>query len=329
MTSVGRPSAGVAMCVYNGARFLQQQLDSISAQTERPRSMVIVDDGSDDGSWDLLTRWAANAPFPVRLERNSINLGFVRNFERACGLVHEDIVFLADQDDLWYPDKLATFVDSFIADPAIGLLHSDADLIDHDGIPLQRRLLDTLLVTDAERSQVACGLAYRTYAKRNLVTGAAAAFRRELLAQALPFPPRFIHDEWLAFVAALVSKAALLERCTMAYRLHGGNSVGLPVTNLAWRLRTTWAAFSEPTRPRQQERAIRLDEVVAWGRRSGAPAVALDHLAAAAAHAHFRAKLPARLSQRLRSILREHRAGNYHAWSNGPVSMLHDLLIAS
>jgi hypothetical protein len=327
MTSGARPTAGVAMCVYNGALFLEKQLDSIAAQTERPRSMVILDDGSTDGSWDLLTRWAAEAPFPVRLERNSPNLGVVKNFEKACGLVQEHIVFLADQDDLWYPDKLATFVDHFAADPELGLLHSDADLIDDDGRPMRRRLFETLLVTAHERAMVACGSAYKAYAKRNLVTGAACAFRRGLLDQAIPFEPRIIHDEWLALVAALVSKVRLLDTCTMAYRLHGANTVGLPLPTWGWRIRTTWTAFTAPTRPRQLERAQALDAVIDWARSTATAPEAIEYLQGAAGHARFRAELPANAWLRVNRIWQERRAGHYHAWSNGPVSMLHDLLV--
>jgi hypothetical protein len=328
MTPSARPTAGVAMCVYNGASFLQRQLDSIAGQSELPRSMVIVDDGSEDGSWDLLTRWAAQAPFPVRLERNTPNLGVVRNFEKACSLVQEDIVFLADQDDIWYPDKLATFVDRFAADPGLGLLHSDADLVDDADRPLRRRLFETLLVTGHERSLVDGGLAYQAYAKRNLVTGAACAFRRRLLDQAVPFEPRMIHDEWLALVAALVSKVQLLDTCTMAYRLHGGNVVGLPLPTWGWRLRTTWTAFTAPTRPRQLQRAQALEALIGWARRATAAPEAIEYLQAAADHARFRAELPPNAWLRLQRIWRERRAGHYRTWSNGGVSMLHDLFVA-
>src|SRR3954468_7399679 len=104
-----RPVAGVAMCVYNGGRYLEAQLDSIALQTELPRLMAIVDDGSTDGSWELLQRWSAAAPFPVTLERNRQNLGVVRNFEKAARLLIDqvDVVFFSDQDDKWYPGKLA------------------------------------------------------------------------------------------------------------------------------------------------------------------------------------------------------------------------------
>lgn len=321
-------TAGVAMCVYNGAPFLQQQLDSIAMQTVQPVQMVVLDDGSTDESWNLLQAWAATAPFPVRLQRNAEKLGVVRNFERAVTMLETPVVFLADQDDLWYPDKVRTFLDAFSHDPDVWLLHSDADLIDGEGRPLDRRLFDTLLVTPRERALVAAGEAWRVYAKRNLVTGAAAAFRRELVSVATPFSPRWVHDEWLAFVAALAGRVTLLDTPTMAYRLHGGNTVGLPVPTLGWRIRSTVRAFSEPTGPRQRLRAERMEEMAAMARRLGAQPPVVQHLESAGGHARFRGELPRNPLVRLARIWQQRRAGHYHAWSNGPVSMLHDLLIA-
>jgi glycosyltransferase involved in cell wall biosynthesis len=317
------------MCVYNGGRFLQAQLKSIALQSEVPACMAIVDDGSTDGSWELLQRWAPTAPFVVKLYRNPSNLGFVRNFERAVALLDQDVVFLADQDDIWNPDKLATFVDHFAADPQLGLLHSDAELIDGEGRLLHRKLFDALLVTTDERADVAAGRAYRVYAKRNLVTGAACAFRRELLQQALPFSPHWVHDEWLAFTAALVSKVVLLNESTMSYRLHGNNTVGLPIPTLAWRLRTIARAFWQPASLHQRARERRLKEMHAHATRLGAPTIVLDHLVTAAEHANFRGNLPPNRLARLRHILAENHAGHYRAWSNGEISMLHDFLLGN
>jgi glycosyltransferase involved in cell wall biosynthesis len=316
------------MCVFNGIRYLQAQLDSIAAQSELPQRLVVVDDGSTDGSWELLQRWQPAAPFEVLLVRNETNLGVVRNFERAIGLVEQEIIFLADQDDIWYPGKLASFVDRFAADPALGLLHSDADLIDDQGEPLQRRLFATLLVTSRERADVAAGKAYRVYAKRNLVTGAACAFRRELMVDALPFSPDWIHDEWIAFIAALGSKVEILDAPMMAYRLHGNNTVGMPLPTLRWRLRTTAEALLYPTAGRQLRRAKRLREIREQAKRLGAPAPMFQYLDMAAHHADFRAHLPRNPWRRLVRILAERKAGHYHAWSNGEISMLYDLFIA-
>jgi glycosyltransferase involved in cell wall biosynthesis len=327
--SPARPRAGVALCVYNGARYLQEQLDSISVQTELPLRMAVVDDGSSDGSWALVEKWAAAASFEVRLHRNVVNLGVVRNFECAIELLGDDIeiVFLSDQDDVWYPRKLAMFVDLFTADPAMALLHSDADLIDADSQPLGRKLFDTLLVTQAERSNVTAGRAWEVYAKRNLVTGAACAFRRSLLTHALPFSPLWVHDEWLAFIASLSSRVTLLDEPTMAYRLHQANVVGVPIPTFGWRLLTTWHALTRPTAARQKARGERLREISFHAQRLGASPDACACIAAAAAHADFRGALPFNPFRRWPRVVKEWRAGHYHRWSNGDISMLHDLVV--
>jgi hypothetical protein len=144
----------------------------------------------------------------------------------------------------------------------------------------------------------------------------------------VPFSPHWVHDDWLAFVASLVSRVALLDVPTMAYRLHESNTVGLPMPTLGWRIRSTARAFTEPTAPRQLARARRLEEIGMLARNLGAGDTAVQHIERAAAHARFRAELPRNVFVRLLRIWRERRAGNYHAWSNGPISMLHDLLIA-
>lgn len=316
------------MCVYNGARYLHRQLQSIAAQTERPAAMVVLDDGSSDGSWELLQAWAAGAPFPVRVERNTRRLGVARNFERAVAMLEQDVLFLADQDDTWNPDKVARVLDRFAADRGLGLLHTDAELVDADDQPLGRTLFGALLITHHERSLIARGDAYKVYSRRNLVTGATCAFRRTLLEQARPFSDRFLHDDWLAFVASVACRVEMLEVPTMQYRLHNANTVGIPLPGFGWKFRNLLKAFSTPTAGRQRERADRLDEVVARARAHGARQDAITYLSAAVAHARFRANLPRNPVKRMLGIARERAAGHYRAWSSGAVSMLHDLLIA-
>ncbi|GAC1533302.1 MAG: glycosyltransferase family 2 protein [Ramlibacter sp.] len=316
------------MCVYNGAPYLPRQLQSILAQTELPAAMVVLDDGSSDGSWDLLQAWAASAPFPVNVERNAQRLGVPRNFERAAGLLRQDIIFLADQDDAWYPTKLAMLVDHFAADPALTLLHTDAELVDGDDRPLGRTLLAALLVSPRERASVAAGAAYQVYARRNLVTGATCAFRRSLLVQAVPFSERLVHDDWLAFIAALVGKVEMLDTPTMQYRLHGANTIGLPLPTVGWRIRNTLESLGSPAAPRHRQRAERLEEVIARARALGSMQGVVDDLSSAAAHARFRAALPRNAFKRVACIARERAVGQYTTWSSGWLSVVHDLLIA-
>lgn len=326
-----RPTAGVAICVYNGARYLRTQLESIATQGELPKQVVVVDDGSTDASWDLLQAWAASAPFPVRLERNAQNLGVVRNFEKAVRLLLSDVdvVFFSDQDDQWYPGKLAAFIDAFAGDPQLGLAHSDADLVDPEGRPLDSRLFTALLVTQRERDDVAAGQAWRAYVRRNLVTGAACACRSSVLKRALPFSDAMIHDEWISFVASILGPVRMLEEPLMAYRLHGANTVGLPIPDRIWWWRSVLKALLEPQVPRQQQRLARLQAMRAQAARLGADADVFACLDRAIAHAAHRSSLPRNPFRRAAAVRRHWKTGEYHRWSSGDISMLHDLLIAN
>src|SRR6266704_3029265 len=97
----------IALCTYNGARFLPEQLESIAAQTRLPDEMVVCDDRSADETTDIIRTFAKNALFPVRLEINEQKLGSTKNFEKAIRLCHGEIIAPADQDDVWNPQKLS------------------------------------------------------------------------------------------------------------------------------------------------------------------------------------------------------------------------------
>src|SRR5262245_49520236 len=97
----------VALCTYNGARFLHDQLSSIARQSSLPHELVICDDRSSDNTVAIIERFALGAPFPVRWQVNATNLGSTKNFELAISRCHGDVIALSDQDDIWQRDKLA------------------------------------------------------------------------------------------------------------------------------------------------------------------------------------------------------------------------------
>src|SRR5262245_48111587 len=116
----------VAMCTYNGSRYLSAQLDSIGTQTRPPDELMICDDGSVDDTVQLIEKFADSAPFVVRLEVNSANLGSTKNFEKAIQRCKGDLIALADQDDVWLPRKLELLEAEFQRSPNVGLVFSDA-----------------------------------------------------------------------------------------------------------------------------------------------------------------------------------------------------------
>jgi glycosyltransferase involved in cell wall biosynthesis len=123
------------MCTYNGAEFLPAQLESIFRQTRPADEIVVCDDGSTDETRSLI-------PESVVFHENEKNLGTVKNFEKAIGLCTGDVVVLSDQDDVWRQDKLQLIEEAFSRNPNVGLVFSDADVVDEQLNPLGRRMWD-------------------------------------------------------------------------------------------------------------------------------------------------------------------------------------------
>lgn len=214
MAKPGASATGVsvALAAYNGARYIEAQLRSILEQLEPHDEVVVVDDASTDAT--VATIAALNDP-RVRLLANPRNLGVVASFERALAATRGDPIFLSDQDDLWLPGKRTACCAAFAADPAVTLVHSDAEIIDGAGrvvAPSYMRL----------RGGFDGGLA--TTVVKNRYLGCAMAIRRSLLEAALPFPTGVpMHDLWLGTVNAVIGRTVYLDRPLLQYRRHGGN----------------------------------------------------------------------------------------------------------
>lgn len=251
----------VALCTYNGAAHLTAQLESLAAQTRRPDELVVGDDGSVDDTVPILERFAATAPFGVHIHRHPANLGSTANFDHTLGRCCGDLIFLCDQDDVWHPDKLARFVAAFAADPAVGLVASDLDLIDAGGRPLGRRVWAELPFPPALQKAVEVGGGPRLWVRYNTVTGAAAAFRRELLEVIRPIPPGWVHDGWAALMAAAVADVRLIPDPLTRYRSHPGQQIG-----------------SEPLTLRRQIRAARRMDAAYFGKVAECFTAAADRL---------------------------------------------------
>lgn len=83
----------VAMCTYNGSKYLEEQLNSIIHQTRQPDEIVICDDRSKDDSIEIAQRTLENWNGIIRIVRNEKNLGFVKNFEKAISFAMEILFF--------------------------------------------------------------------------------------------------------------------------------------------------------------------------------------------------------------------------------------------
>jgi glycosyltransferase involved in cell wall biosynthesis len=320
-------STSVVLCTYNGARFLEAQWNSLLAQTRLPDEIVARDDVSTDATasmLDELARAAEDRGIRVRLTRNPHNLGYVANFESALADASGDVLLLCDQDDAWHADKLAVLVAGFERRPELLLLCSDALRVDEAGVDLHRSLFEVLAVSRSERQRIHAGRGFEVLLRRSLATGATMALRRPLLADALPFPKGWVHDEWLAIVAAARGGFDCVEQPLIDYRQHAGNQIGMPERGLAakWRdLRRPRAAMIEDLIGRDERLCRRL-------RASGdaVPAAYCRQAADKLDHLRVRATMRGAPWSRARRVAREAFNGRYKRYGTGWRSALRDLL---
>jgi glycosyltransferase involved in cell wall biosynthesis len=213
-------TTSVALCTFRGRQYLPALLESLAAQTRRPGEVVVCDDASGDGTADLVRQFAPTLPFPVYVHVQPTRLGSTANFDACLGLCTGDVIFLADQDDVWHPDKIERVMREFEQHPHAGLVASDCELIDESGTPLGRRQWQTL------GFRPPADLRVRHLLPFNVVTGAAAAVRRELLDVIRPIQPGWVHDAWAAVIVAAVSEVRLITDPLIDYRLHAGQQIG-------------------------------------------------------------------------------------------------------
>lgn len=328
-------SVSVALCTHNGARFLEAQIRSIRAQTYPPAEVVLSDDASSDGSVDLVYRTledhshrTAPSPMALRVLRNAQPLGARANFEQAVRHCTGDLIVLCDQDDVWHPGRLRRLVDFMEARPDLDLVHSDARLVDSDGRPLGKTLFQAFGLLSRELEQIHAGAALDVLLRRSCVTGATTMFRRRLLEAALPFPPEWWHDEWLALIAAAVGRTDVVEEALIDYRQHAANVIGVP-PRMSW-FKNTRSALAPGGSLRRRNRLARAE--VLWQRVQALGTRVRPERASRVedllAHERLRASLPQARAARLVPVLREALSGRYGCFSFGLRSVARDLLVS-
>ncbi|SEF19845.1 glycosyltransferase family 2 protein [Variovorax sp. NFACC27] len=317
----------VALCTRNGARYLPDQVRSICAQEPPPQEIVLSDDGSTDDTLavvrDTLAQCGMADRIALRVFSNSPPLGVTRNFEQAVRACSHDLIALCDQDDVWHPGRLARMVAQFEARPDLLLLHTDARLVDGDLKPLGSTLFHALEVRPAELEAIASGEAFGVLQRRNLVTGATTMFRKTLLDAALPFAPEWVHDEWLAAVAAATGRMDVLPEPTIDYRQHGNNQIGARRLTLSEKVAKAFVARGDKhvARLRRAEALLQRLEQLGGRVRAGC----LDAQRDKVAHQRFRAGLPAARPLRLLPILLEAARGRYARFGRGKQAIVQDV----
>lgn len=213
------------MAIYNGRRFLQEQIDSLLGQTKLPDRIVCCDDESSDGSLEWIREYARSLGQEERflLVKNEQNLGYIRNFYHALDLCDADLLFLCDQDDIWAADKMERMEAEFAKNSNLMLLSCAHTLISAQGEPISSMRYG---------QKNGCG-ALLPVSEKEIVTlfrwpGMTMALRRSFWSEVRETARQIAapHDRVLALLAASRGQMAYLDVPLCCHRLHASNSGG-------------------------------------------------------------------------------------------------------
>jgi len=323
----------VAMCTYNGADFLAAQLESILAQSRKPDQIVVCDDGSTDETRAVLQKFEKESPDVILLRFNKQNLGSVKNFEQAIGLCNGDVIALSDQDDVWRQDKLQLIEQAF-SKASTGLVFSDADIVDENLKPLNRRMWNEVGFDADKRKLLRNGRALEVLTPGWTVTGATMAFRSQFVKICLPVPDgiAMIHDGWIALAIAAVADVVAIDDPLVQYRQHARQQIGAPERVEAGPEPRGLEKFETAFKRRNDSADLykileTLEERLVAFTGFYDTARALSFVGDYSFHLHVRAGLPQRRRlNRVPSILRELLSLRYHEYANGFKSAAKDLV---
>lgn len=322
----------VAMCTYNGADFLPAQLASIAEQTRPADELIVCDDASTDKTRALLESFARTSSIPVSLYFSDENAGSIKNFERAIGLCTGDVIALSDQDDVWNGNKLQRIEAAFRNRAAVGMVFSDAELVDDNLKPLGRRMWSAVGFDTHKQKLLRDGRSLDVLVNGWTVTGATMAFRSDYVKLALPIPTNIamIHDGWIALTVAAVADIAFIEEPLIKYRQHERQQIGAPQRSTVAAERGL-QAFESALRRRNSATDLHeilsvLEERLLAQQHSFDVRRALAFVANYSSHLDVRANLPRKRLSRLPRILRELLTMRYHEYANGFKSAAKDLV---
>jgi glycosyltransferase involved in cell wall biosynthesis len=199
----------IALCTYNGERFLPKQLDSLLRQSYKYIEIIAVDDCSTDNTWEILKDYAVKDE-RLKPYKNERNLGHTLNFEKAISLCSGEYIALSDQDDIWKTDKIASMMEN-VGDAA--LIYHDSDFIDEQGNRISNRSM-------ASQHRMYQGESCLPIILGNNIHGHATLFSLKLKDHLFPFNKDFSHDWAVAFAAFNLGSVKYLDKILVHYRQH-------------------------------------------------------------------------------------------------------------
>jgi glycosyltransferase involved in cell wall biosynthesis len=217
----------IVMTVYNGERYLREQIRSILGQSYKEWQLLIRDDGSGDTSLDVTKEYAQRYPEKIRLitDRDS-NIGVSQNFLRLLSYADTDYIMFCDQDDVWLPDKIEiTFnkmreiKEEFGADIPV-LIHTDLKVVSKN----------LNIISDSfwkfQHLAPQKGKSLNRLLVQNVITGCTVMINKTLKDKIKLLPEQtLMYDWWISLIAAAFGKIGYVPTATILYRQHDNNDV--------------------------------------------------------------------------------------------------------
>ncbi len=224
----------VALCTYNGAKYIEQQLRSILGQTKSVDEIIVSDDNSTDNTLDIVEEIAkTNSDVKFRILRNKTSLGVCGNFKQAMEACTGDIIFLSDQDDEWLPEKVSVTIEWFEQNPDKDVAFSDGYYMDDEGESFTlQTMLQTVGIIPRSVRLFNNGFDLELFLQHNRATGAAMAMRKSCLeyvkidvnATTKNLLP--LHDFQIALAAVSKHRLGIIEQPLIKYRVHNSQECG-------------------------------------------------------------------------------------------------------
>lgn len=229
-------ACSIALCTYNGEKYLPQLLDSILSQTVLAREIIIVDDCSTDGTVSILEKYAGrNSQIKLSLQKS--NLGPVAAFQTAIQLTSQPYIFLADQDDIWNPNKVELMLSAasrFSTEKPL-LVYSDLEVVDERGNPRFPSFWKMAGIKPHTST-------FERLMYGNVVTGCASLINAKMKECLTSIPQGVLmHDHWIGLIAYGFGETLVLDEQLVKYRTHGDSVTEKRQANALWKLQTQLA----------------------------------------------------------------------------------------
>ena len=200
-------SVSVVIAAFNGEKFILELLESIVNQTHQVDEIIVCDDCSTDSTIKILAVFKLKYPYlNIRIIVNRHQLGYTKNFSKAIKLSEGDLIFLADQDDIWHNDKVQIMLHAYINGNSSYII-SDMNILNMAG--------DLEKFTWVEFLQNNYGVN-----KSHVMNGCAVAATKKFFSSCLPVPYGKAHDVWFAYCAKRLRTRVFLDKPLINYRVH-------------------------------------------------------------------------------------------------------------